>query len=86
MDELEDARTTRRSPRSESSRVRENPLRAHAERHLPEAEHPVLMLWIEGSGFEEIAAELGLPNADVARKQLRTVIAVLRRKFAGDAW
>jgi hypothetical protein len=44
------------------------------------------MLWMEGSGFEEIAAELGLPDADVARKQLRAAIAVLRRKVAGDAW
>jgi RNA polymerase sigma factor (sigma-70 family) len=59
-------------------------LRAYAEQHLPESERRVLMLWIEGSGFDEIAAELGLPDAEVARKQLRAAVAVLRRRFARD--
>jgi DNA-directed RNA polymerase specialized sigma24 family protein len=60
-------------------------LRAYAERHLPAAELRVLMLWIEGSGFDEIAAELGHADAEATRKQLRAAIAVLRRKFAGEA-
>jgi hypothetical protein len=59
-------------------------LRAYAERHLPAADVRVLTLWIEGSGFEEIAAELGHQDADATRKQLRAVIAVLRRRFAQD--
>jgi len=60
-------------------------LRAYAERHLPEAELRVLMLWIEGSTFEEIAAEIGHGDAEATRKQLRAAVAVLRRRFAAEA-
>jgi hypothetical protein len=59
-------------------------LRSYAERHLGADECRVLTLWIEGSGFEEIAAQLGHADGEVARKQLRAAIAVLRRKFARD--
>jgi len=60
-------------------------LLAYASGHLPEDQHRALMLWIEGSGFDEIAGELGLGGAEAAAKLVRAAVAVLRRQFARDA-
>ena len=42
----------------------------------------VLDSWLTGSDFDEMAAELGL-TPEVARQDLRSAIAVLRRYFSG---
>jgi DNA-directed RNA polymerase specialized sigma24 family protein len=59
-------------------------LLAYAKRYLPEDQHRSLMLWLEGSGYDEIAKELGLGEPDAARRQVRAAVAVLRRHFARE--
>jgi DNA-directed RNA polymerase specialized sigma24 family protein len=59
-------------------------LLTYAGRHLPEDQCRALMLWIEGSSFEEVGVELGLGDAEAARRQVRAAVAVLRRRFVGE--
>jgi hypothetical protein len=37
-----------------------------------------------GASYEEIGAELGLPNEQTVAKLVRAAVAVLRRAFAGE--
>ncbi len=55
----------------------------YAQTELPEAQYRALTLWIEGTDFEEIAADLELEGGEAARRLVRASVAVLRRKFAG---
>jgi DNA-directed RNA polymerase specialized sigma24 family protein len=55
-----------------------------AQRTLPADRWRALVLWVEGASYEEIGAELGLPNEEAGAKLVRAAIAVLRRAFAGE--
>jgi hypothetical protein len=52
-----------------------------AESKLPPSQLRALAAWIEGAGFEDIARDVALENAEEARNQVRAAIAVLRRHF-----
>lgn len=52
-----------------------------ARARLPPDHLSALTLWLDGAGFEEIAAELGLESPEAARSLVRAALAVLRRKF-----
>jgi DNA-directed RNA polymerase specialized sigma24 family protein len=56
-----------------------------AKSRLPKDQFRALALWVEGAGFEEIAEDLGLPNAEDAERLKRSAVATLRREFAGQS-
>ena len=53
-----------------------------AREHLAEDQMAVLAGWLEGSSFDELAADLHLANAKAADRLLRAALAKLRRQFA----
>jgi hypothetical protein len=53
----------------------------YAREHLTEEQLAVLAGWLEGSSFQELAAELQLGDARAADKLLRAALAKLRRHF-----
>jgi hypothetical protein len=55
----------------------------YAEGALTLAQLRALRLWIEGAGFDEVAAQLALPDGRAADKLVRAALARLRRRFAG---
>jgi hypothetical protein len=54
-----------------------------ARAYLDAVPYRVLEFWLEGGDFEEIAAELRLESADLARRHQRAAVAILRREFRG---
>jgi DNA-directed RNA polymerase specialized sigma24 family protein len=56
----------------------------YAQDHLAEDQMAVLAGWLEGSSFEELAAELRLADARTADKLLRSSLAKLRRQFGSQ--
>jgi DNA-directed RNA polymerase specialized sigma24 family protein len=55
-----------------------------ARARLPGEQLDVLRAWLDGDGFDEIAAARG-QGADDVRRSLRAAVAVLRRHFAAGA-
>jgi DNA-directed RNA polymerase specialized sigma24 family protein len=53
----------------------------YAGRDLPAPQRAALASWIEGGKFDEIAAGLGLPDADDAERLVRAALERLRRRF-----
>jgi DNA-directed RNA polymerase specialized sigma24 family protein len=56
----------------------------YAQDHLAEDQMAVLAGWLEGSSFDELAAELHLPDGRAADKLLRSALAKLRRQFGSQ--
>lgn len=53
-----------------------------AEARLPAVQYAALSEWLQGSSFEELAAQLRLDGAEHARRLVRASLASLRRAFA----
>lgn len=56
-------------------------LAEYAERCLPPLQARALSRWVEGAGGDEIARDIGLPDAEAAQKLVRAAVASLRRHF-----
>lgn len=65
-----------------TTRESANQILEFAREHLAEDQMAVLAGWLEGSSFEEMAAELGLVDERAADKLLRAGLAKLRRHFS----
>jgi RNA polymerase sigma factor (sigma-70 family) len=65
-----------------TNREAANEIIAFAHEHLAEEQMAVLAGWLEGTSFEELAAELHLVDARAADRLLRSALAKLRRHFA----
>lgn len=59
-----------------------NQILAYAREHLAEDQVAALAGWLEGSSFDELAADLHLQDARAADKLVRSALAKLRRQFA----
>jgi DNA-directed RNA polymerase specialized sigma24 family protein len=60
-------------------------LLAYAAGTIPADQRRALELWAQSESFEDIAAQLKLPNAAAAERVVRAVIERLRRKFRSES-
>jgi DNA-directed RNA polymerase specialized sigma24 family protein len=67
-----------------TNRETANQILEYARDHLAEDQMAVLAGWLEGSSFDELAAELHLGDARAADKLLRSALAKLRRQFGSQ--
>jgi len=65
-----------------TNRETANQILEYAREHLAEDQMAALAGWLEGSSFDDIAAELRLGDARAADKLLRAALAKLRRHFS----
>ncbi|MFN0246544.1 MAG: RNA polymerase sigma factor [Kofleriaceae bacterium] len=68
-----------------TNRETANQILEYARDHLADDQLAVLAGWLEGSTFDELAAELHLSDARAADKLLRAALAKLRRQFGSQS-